>query len=96
MAKVSTSNTPAPFRPPSVSIKPLRLRKCDACKLLGLSRNGLHLLQQRDPTFPKEIKDGKTRQAPAYFITAEIDQWLTAQIAKRDALAGAQSHSALA
>lgn len=76
--------TPAPIRQPSTPIKPARIRKCDAAKLLGVSRNGLHLLQQRDPTFPKEIKDGSTKQAPAYFIMAEIDAWLAAQIAKRD------------
>ena len=75
---------PAPIRQPTPPIKPLRLRKCDACRLLGVSRNGLHLLQQRDPTFPKEIKDGSTRQAPVYFFTTEIDAWLAAQIAKRD------------
>ena len=85
MAKQSTS-TPAPIRQPIPQIKPLRIRKCDACKLLGISRNGLHLIQQRDPSFPKEIKDGSAKQAPAYFITAEIDAWLAAQIAKRDGL----------
>lgn len=83
MAKQSIP-VPAAFHHPSTQIKPLRLRKYDACKLLGVSRNGLHLLQQRDPTFPKEIKDGNTRQAPVYFFTAEIDAWLAAQIAKRD------------
>lgn len=77
-------NTPTPIRQQPHPIKPLRLRKHDACKLLGLSRNGLHLLQQRDPTFPKEVKDGNTRQAPVYFFTAEIEAWLAAQIAKRD------------
>ena len=43
---------------------------------LDLSREGLRKLQKRDPTFPKPIKLGESRQAAVFFDAQEIQQWL--------------------
>lgn len=48
---------------------------------LGLSHSGFFKLRKKDPSFPKPIKDGATRQAPVYYDLAEVDAWLKAKIA---------------
>lgn len=52
---------------------------------LDLTRSGLEKLRIKDPTFPKPIKDGESRQAAVYYVMAEIEAWLAAKIAARDA-----------
>lgn len=52
---------------------------------LGISHSALFNLRKKDPTFPKPIKDGTTRQAAVYYDLAELDAWLKAKIAARDA-----------
>lgn len=52
---------------------------------LGLSNSGLYKLRQKDPSFPKPIKDGDSRQAAAYYVAAEVEAWLRAKIEARDA-----------
>ncbi len=54
-------------------------------KWLDLTRSGLDKLRAKDPTFPKPIKDGDTRQASVYYVLAEVEAWLAAKIAARDA-----------
>ncbi len=61
------------------------IRQQALCNWLDLSRSGLDKLRKKDPTFPKPIKDGDTRQAAAYYVVAEVDAWLRAKIAARDA-----------
>lgn len=43
---------------------------------LDLSREGLRKLQKRDPTFPKPIKLGESRQAAVFFDAKELEAWL--------------------
>jgi len=47
--------------------------------MVGLSKNGLDNLIKNDPTFPKFLKVGETRQAPVYFRKEEIMMWLNKQ-----------------
>lgn len=61
------------------------IRQPALCDWLDLSRSGLDRLRKKDPTFPKPIKDGNTRQAAAYYVVAEVDVWLRAKIEARDA-----------
>lgn len=61
------------------------IRQPALCDWLDLSRSGLDKLRKKDPTFPKPIKDGDTRQAAAYYVVAEVDAWLRAKIEARDA-----------
>ena len=42
-------------------------------------------LRKKDPTFPKPIKFGSSRQAAAYYVIAELNAWLAAKIKERDA-----------
>lgn len=61
------------------------IRQPALCSWLDLSRSGLDKLRKKDPTFPKPIKDGDSRQAAAYYVVAEVDAWLRAKIEARDA-----------
>lgn len=54
---------------------PLRLSLPRVCEILDLSREGLRKLQRRDPSFPRPIKSGTTRQASVYFDYAELIAW---------------------
>ncbi|MFJ7883556.1 helix-turn-helix transcriptional regulator [Pseudomonas sp. NPDC096917] len=55
------------------------------CNWIGQSRSGLDKLKKKDPTFPKPIKFGDSRQAAAYYVVAEVQSWLQAKIEARDA-----------
>lgn len=61
------------------------IRQPSLCEWLDLSRSGLDKLKKKDPSFPKPIKDGDTRQAAAYYVVAEVDAWLRSKIEARDA-----------
>nr|WP_019364631.1 AlpA family phage regulatory protein [Pseudomonas luteola] len=61
------------------------IRQPALCDWLDLSRSGLDKLRKKDPSFPKPIKDGESRQAAAYYVVAEIEAWLRSKIAARDA-----------
>ena len=54
-------------------------------KAIGQTRSGLDKLRKKDPTFPKPIKFGSSRQATAYYVIAELNAWLVAKIKERDA-----------
>lgn len=43
---------------------------------LDMSREGLRKLINRDPTFPRPIKLGESRQAAVFFDAQQIEQWL--------------------
>ena len=43
---------------------------------LDLSREGLRKLVMRDPTFPRPLKLGESRQAAVFFDAQEVEQWL--------------------
>lgn len=60
------------------------IRQTTLCGMLDLSRSGLDKLRKKDPTFPKPIKDGTSRQSATYYVVAEIEGWISARIAKRD------------
>jgi len=57
----------------------------EVCKALGQTRSGLDKLRKKDPTFPKPIKFGSSRQAAAYYVIAELNAWLANKIKERDA-----------
>jgi len=62
------------------------IRQLTLCDWLDLSRSGLDKLRKKDPTFPKPIKDGHTRQAATYYVVAEVEAWLRTKIEARDAV----------
>lgn len=61
------------------------IRQSALCTWLDISRSGLDKLRKKDPTFPKPLKDGDTRQAAAFYVVAEVEAWLQAKIEARDA-----------
>lgn len=63
-----------------------RVSQPKLCYWLDITRSGLEKLRKKDPSFPKPIKDGETRQAAAYYVMAEVEAWLESQIAARDAV----------
>ncbi|MHB9799982.1 helix-turn-helix transcriptional regulator [Pseudomonas sp. MT3] len=70
-------HTPAPSK--------ALIRQTSLCAWLDLSRSGLDKLRKKDPTFPKPLKDGESRQAAAFYVVAEVDKWLQSKIQARDA-----------
>lgn len=60
------------------------IRQTALCNWLDLSRSGLDKLRKKDPTFPKPLKDGDSRQAAAFYVVTEVEAWLQAKIAQRD------------
>jgi prophage regulatory protein len=60
------------------------IRQSSLIERLDLSRSGLDKLRKKDPAFPKPLKDGAHRQATNYFVVAEVEAWIQAQIEKRD------------
>lgn len=57
----------------------------DVCKAIGQTRSGLDKLRKKDPTFPKPVKFGDSRQAACYYVIAEVNAWLASKIEARDA-----------
>lgn len=51
--------------------------------LLCKSRSGFYKILAKDPTFPKPLKDGKARQARAYFSASEVAAWQQAKLKER-------------
>ena len=49
------------------------------------AKAGLDKLRKKDPTFPKPIKSGTSRQAAAYYVISELNAWLACKIKDRDA-----------
>lgn len=64
---------------------PALIKQSAVFAMLSLSRSGLAKLRKRDPSFPKPIKQGSARQAAVYYVRAEVEAWLAAQMALRAA-----------
>lgn len=43
--------------------------------MLDISRDTLRVLILRDPTFPRPIKLGNTRQSPVFFSRSDLTEW---------------------
>ena len=67
------------------------IRQPALCQWLDVTRSGLAKLRAKDPSFPKPIKDGDSRQAAAYYVVAEVDTWLQSKIAARDNAQGREA-----
>lgn len=55
------------------------IRKHLLCDDFGVTADGLDKIIQRDPTFPRPIKMGSSRQAGVYFRISEVNAWLEQQ-----------------
>ena len=52
------------------------IKQSSVCNELSMSRNGLKKLIAKDPTMPRPIKLGNTRQSPVYFDSGELEAWI--------------------
>ena len=59
------------------------LKKITAQKILDMSKSGLEKLVANDPTFPKPIKMGVSRQAAVFFDESELQAWIESKKATR-------------
>lgn len=50
---------------------------------MDVSVNGLRKLAAKDPTMPKPIKFGLTKQSPVFYDSDEIDAWIESKKAAR-------------
>ncbi|MER1948670.1 MULTISPECIES: helix-turn-helix transcriptional regulator [Stutzerimonas] len=73
------------MHPTHPTIDQALIPQTEVCKVIGQTRSGLDKLRKKDPTFPKPIKFGSSRQATAYYVIAELNAWLVAKIKERDA-----------
>lgn len=53
------------------------IKRKELCQALGFSTTALDDLIKRDPSFPRPIKMGESRQAAVMFRLNEVDSWLT-------------------
>lgn len=63
---------------------PTLISQPNLCILLDKSRSGLAKLRAKDPSFPKPIKDGKSKQAACYYLMSEVESWITSRKLARD------------
>lgn len=54
---------------------PIRIQFSTACKLLDVTRESLRHTIRRDPSFPRPIKQGTSKQAPVFFDYQELIDW---------------------
>jgi prophage regulatory protein len=55
------------------------------CRSLDMTRSGIAKLRLNDPTFPKPLKFGTSKQSTCYFVVDEVNAWLEAKLAERGA-----------
>ena len=53
----------------------LRLTANETCHFLSVQRAKLHKMVKADPSFPRPIKEGVSRQAAVYFDHSELVDW---------------------
>lgn len=66
------------------NIQQCLITQTELCQMIGQSRSGLDKLKKKDLSFPKPIKFGTSRQANAYYVLTEVEQWLAQKILERD------------
>ena len=59
----------------SQEIHPLQIPYNKVCEMLSVSRETLRVLMRRDPSFPRAIKYGESRQATVFFSYDELVAW---------------------
>lgn len=54
---------------------PIRIQFSTACQLLDVTRESLRHTVRKDPTFPRPLKMGTSKQSPVFFDYQEIVKW---------------------
>ena len=58
-----------------MTIKPIRVQFSTTCQLFDVTRESLRHTIRKDPTFPKPIKMGTSKQSPVFFDYQELLEW---------------------
>lgn len=58
-----------------MGMQKLRLTINETCHFLSVKRDKLNKLCKDDPSFPRPIKEGVSRQAAVYFDHSELLDW---------------------
>lgn len=64
--------------------EPWRWPKTITAHVLGLTPSGLMKLVEKDPTFPRPMKDGQHPSSKTYFIVKEVKAWMGEKARQRD------------
>lgn len=56
-------------------IKQIRIQFSKACQLLDVTRESLRHTIRKDPSFPRPLKMGTSKQSPVFFDYQEIVKW---------------------
>ncbi len=54
---------------------PIRIQLSTACQLLDVTRESLRHIIRKDPTFPRPMKMGTSKQSPVFFDYQELVDW---------------------
>ena len=54
---------------------PIRIQFSTACQLLDVTRESLRHIIRKDPTFPRPMKMGTSKQSPVFFDYQELVDW---------------------
>ena len=58
-----------------LQVTPIRIQFSTTCQLLDVTRESLRHTIRKDPTFPKPIKMGTSKQSPVFFDYQELVDW---------------------
>lgn len=58
-----------------LKVTPIRIQFSTACHMLDVTRESLRHTIRKDPSFPRPIKQGTTKQAPVFFDYADLVEW---------------------
>ena len=54
---------------------PIRIQFSTACQLLDVTRESLRHTIRKDPSFPRPLKMGTSKQSPVFFDYQELVDW---------------------
>ena len=54
---------------------PIRIQLSTACQLLDVTRESLRHIIRKDPTFPRPMKMGTSKESPVFFDYQELVDW---------------------
>ena len=54
---------------------PIRFQFSTACQLLDVTRESLRHTIRKDPSFPRPLKMGTSKQSPVFFDYQELVEW---------------------
>ena len=58
-----------------IQTTPIRIQFSTACQLLDVTRESLRHTIRKDPSFPRPLKMGTSKQSPVFFDYQELVEW---------------------